>query len=344
MLKHFGFITLLLGALYGPFAACADTLQEANQLFKQGQHAQALEKVNAVLASKPKDAQARFLKGLILNEQGNVNEAIKVFSALTVDYPELPEPYNNLAVLYASQGQYDKARSALEKAIRTHPSYATAHENLGDIYAKMASQAYDRALQLDQGNASTQTKLALIRDLFSKHPASKPASVQIAAAPATAAAQPAPVAPRTPVVPPSVNPPAASAPAVKAEPKPEVEVKPEAKSDIPHEVLEATRAWAAAWTSQNSTKYLAHYASSFETPDGMTRAAWEAQRRERIAKPKTIQIEVRDARVEVRDAQHAVVRFRQLYRASHLKSASRKTLLWVKEDGRWKIQRETTDK
>ena len=144
----------------------ADEIQDINKLFKQGQQEQALGRVNAYLAGKPKDAQARFLKGLILTEQGKTSDAILIFSGLTEDYPELPEPYNNLAVLYAGQGQYDKARVALEMAIRTHPSYATAHENLGDIYAKMASQAYDRALQLDRSNTATQTKLALIKDLF----------------------------------------------------------------------------------------------------------------------------------------------------------------------------------
>jgi len=88
----------------------------------------------------------RFNKGLILTEQKKVPDAIRIFSSLSEDYPDLPEPYNNLAVLYASQGQYEKARDALEAAIRTHPSYSTAHENLGDIYAKMASQAYGKAL------------------------------------------------------------------------------------------------------------------------------------------------------------------------------------------------------
>src|SRR2546425_9737176 len=76
-----------------------------------------------------------------------------IFTKLTQDYPELPEPYNNLAVIYASQGQYEKARAALEQSIRTHPSYATAYENLGDVYAKLASQAYDKALQLDSSNS-----------------------------------------------------------------------------------------------------------------------------------------------------------------------------------------------
>ena len=144
----------------------ADDLQDANKLFKQGLHAQALEKVNAFLVTKPKDAQARFLKGLILAEQGNTADAITVFTRLTEDYPELPEPYNNVAVLYAGQGEYEKAKNALEMAIRTNPTYATAHENLGDIYTRMAGQAYDRALQLDGTSSGARSKLALVRQLL----------------------------------------------------------------------------------------------------------------------------------------------------------------------------------
>jgi tetratricopeptide (TPR) repeat protein len=106
------------------------------------------------------------------------------------DYPELPEPYNNLAVLYAGQGQFDKARAALEMAIRTNPSYATAHENLGDVYAKLASQAYSKALQLDSNNTGVQPKLALIRDLFA--PGAKGQKPH--RGPAAAAPAPAPVA------------------------------------------------------------------------------------------------------------------------------------------------------
>src|SRR5205085_7737439 len=135
------------------------------------------------------DAQGRFLKGLILAEQNKVPEAIDVFSKLSQDYPELPEPYNNLAVLYAGQGQYEKARQQLEMSIRTHPSYATAYENLGDVYAKLASQAYDKALQLDSSNSGAKNKLSLIRDLIGRAPAAAPE------APATVAAAPKP-APR----------------------------------------------------------------------------------------------------------------------------------------------------
>ena len=171
-------------------SASADEVQDANKLFKQKQYDQALEKVNGVLGAKPKDAQARFLKGLILIEQHKTEDAIGIFLTLTEDYPDLPEPYNNLAVLYAGQGQYDKAKTALEMAVRSHPNYAKAHENLGDIYAKMASKEYERALQLDPNNATPQAKLVIIKQLFPKNTA----RVSAAHEPATSAAASAPAA------------------------------------------------------------------------------------------------------------------------------------------------------
>jgi len=309
--------------------AQADDLQDANKLFKQGLHAQAMEKVNAFLVTKPKDAQARFLKGLIFAEQSNIPEAIAIFTSLTEDYPELPEPYNNLAVLYAGQGQYEKAKNSLEMAIRTHPSYATAHENLGDIYAKMASQAYDRALQLDKSNTSTQTKLALIRELFSKNPRTNGKPVTIAAA------DPAPVAASAvAVVVPVVTP---------VTTKPPVIVTP-INSDPSTDVLNATKEWAAAWSAKNSKKYLAYYAKEFKVPDGLSRGTWETQRKQRIAAPKSIHVEVRDAKVKLADDKHASVSFKQTYRASHLNVISSKTLSWVKVDGLWLIAEERSGK
>ena len=160
-----GLTALCAAALCSALPARGDDLQDASKFLKAGQHAQALERVNKALKAKPRDPQARFLKGIIVTEQGNSKEAIEIFTKLTQDYPELPEPYNNLAVIYASQGQYEKARAALEQSIRTHPSYATAYENLGDVYAKLASQAYDKALQLDSSNSGAKNKLSLVREL-----------------------------------------------------------------------------------------------------------------------------------------------------------------------------------
>lgn len=186
---------------------------EVNRLLRSGQLAEALAKADQYLVGKARDPQMRFLRGVILTESGKTQDAIATFSKLTEDYPELPEPYNNLAVLYASQSQFDKARAALEMAIRTNPSYATAHENLGDVYAKLASQAYSKALQLDGTNPAVAPKLSLIRNLFAADTRSG-AAASVAAAPATAKpASPAPVAPVAAVTKPAV--PAAAPPAAR---------------------------------------------------------------------------------------------------------------------------------
>jgi Flp pilus assembly protein TadD/ketosteroid isomerase-like protein len=234
-------LAVLAAALFAAGgAAHADEYSDVSQLLRTGKHAEALAKADQYLAGKPKDPQMRFLKGVVQTEAGRASDAIATFTRLTEDYPELPEPYNNLAVLYAGQAQFDKARAALEMAIRTNPSYATAHENLGDVYAKLASQAYTKALQLDAGNTGVQPKLALIRDLFSTGPRTSAAGARagtqvavatpaVAAAPGTRVAQtggplgtgaPAPAAAPAPAGGGLVSPAPAPAPARAATPAP----------------------------------------------------------------------------------------------------------------------------
>lgn len=153
-------------------------LAEASKMISDGEYVAALAKIDAVLAGDAKNPQARFLKGVVQTDQANTEAAIASFQGLTEDYPELPEPYNNLAVIWAKQGQYEKARRALELALATRPDYAIAHENLGDIYARLASAEYDRAITLDKANKSAQTKLALVRELFAVAPSSAPPKSQ----------------------------------------------------------------------------------------------------------------------------------------------------------------------
>jgi Flp pilus assembly protein TadD len=146
--------------------AHADDYGDVNTLVRQGKPDEALAKADAYIAGKPRDPQMRFLRGVILTEQGRQADATAVFTQLTQDFPELPEPYNNLAALYAAQSQFDKARAALEMAIKLNPNYATAHENLADVYARLAAQSYGRTQQLDPANTTVAPKLALIRQIF----------------------------------------------------------------------------------------------------------------------------------------------------------------------------------
>lgn len=156
----------LAAILVTPLAALADDYADVNQLARQGKYDQALAKADQYLTAKPRDPQMRFLKGVIQAESGKQAEAIATYTQLTQEYPELPEPYNNLAVLYAQRSEYDKAREALEGAVRANPGYATAYENLGDVYAKLASQSYAKAQQLEPANATAASKLALVRQLL----------------------------------------------------------------------------------------------------------------------------------------------------------------------------------
>jgi Flp pilus assembly protein TadD len=149
-----------------PLAPYIDDYTQVTKLVSAKQLKEALVKAEAYLESKPKDPQMRFIKGVILTDMGKSADAMSLFVTLTQDYPELPEPYNNLAVLYAADNQFEQARVSLEMAIRTNPSYATAHENLGDVYVKLASQSYSKALQLEPNKTTVSPKLALIRTLF----------------------------------------------------------------------------------------------------------------------------------------------------------------------------------
>ena len=329
-----------LGAAGGALAAPADELREAQKLYGQQKLQPALDKVDAFLKTMPRDPQGRFLRGLLLTEQKRIPEAIQVFTGLTEDFPELPEPYNNLAVLYASQGNYDKAKSALELAIHTHPSYATAHENLGDVYAQLASRAYDRALQLDKSNTTAQLKLAMVKDLFgakatgaaprteapkaavpsarTELPKSKPEVVAKAEAPKSAPA-------------PEVKPAPAPTPPVLAPASPEMQSKAQA--------IAAVESWAKAWSAKDVKGYLGHYASDFEIPGAASRAVWEKERAERIQRPRTIDVGVKVLNVQASENE-ATVTFRQSYKSDTLKSNNTKTLKLVRSGDRWLIKQE----
>ena len=148
-----------IGLLLTGAAALADEYAEVQKLQQSGQAAAALARADKYIAANPRDPQMRFIKSGLLSAVGQRAEAEELLTNLTRDYPELPEPWNNLAVLYASQGQLDKAEAALQSALRINPAYATALENLGDVRVRQAGEAYHRARQLDARNARLSPKI-----------------------------------------------------------------------------------------------------------------------------------------------------------------------------------------
>lgn len=333
-----------------PPQAPASDATEIQRLIKDGQHAQALKLIDEALARNPKDAQMRFRRGVALSMLDRKAEALAVFQKLVEDHPDMPAPYNNMAVIYGAQGDYEKARGALERAIRTNPAYATAYQNLGDVYAQLASQAYSKALQLDKTDTTVQPKLSLLRELTSGTP-TLPATAAVAAKPAAAAtttvataAKPAPVAASAGTAAVAVQATAPSKPAVAvaptaaaAKPTP-VEAKP-VVANASAEVELAVKAWAAAWSRRDMAAYLAAYAGDF-TGQAASHKAWEQERRDRIASKKSIHVALSDLKISV-SGDKATARFRQRYESDALSTTSRKTLELARTGaGKWVIRRE----
>lgn len=147
-------------------AAQADAYGDVSTLTRSGKTAEAIAQADQYLQTNSRDPQMRFLKGVAQSKAGDLTAATQTFQALVEEYPELPEPYNNLAVIYANDGQLDKARGALEMAVRNNPNYAVAHENLGDIYARLAHGAYNRSLQLNGNNRALKLKLSTLTEML----------------------------------------------------------------------------------------------------------------------------------------------------------------------------------
>ena len=328
---------LMLALACATTAAHADEYGEVNQLLRSGKLSEALIKAEVYLAVKPRDPQMRFFKGVIQHSSGKLSDAITTFIKLTEDYPELPEPYNNLAVLYADQSQFDKARAALEMAIRTNPSYATAHENLGDVYTRLASHAYNKALQIDGANAVVPPKLALIRELFKpkgmgqSSASTVPVTASVVAT--TPVAKPASAASSAVAVAPAAT---ASSSAALAKPAGSDGTGKDVK-----EVEAVVRAWAKAWSAKDLPTYLSAYGKEFTPSTKQSRSAWEAERRQRIAGKSSISVKLENLTITV-NGNRSVVKFRQNYRADALAVSSRKTLDLLKTGERWKIVREST--
>jgi Flp pilus assembly protein TadD len=144
--------------------------REIEKLFRSGDTAAAMQRADKAIAERPRDATTRFLRAVMLTELQRTGDAIDALTKLTEDFPDLPEPYNNLAVLQAAQGRIDTARELLETALRHDPGYAVALENLGDVFLRLAQRAFERATGAGRNDENLQRKLRLTRELAGPRP------------------------------------------------------------------------------------------------------------------------------------------------------------------------------
>ena len=310
---------LMLGSVALANSALADELQDVKALLRDGNLTEALVKANKALSKRENDAAMQFVKGLVLSEQKKTGEAIEVFSKLTHDHPDYPEPYNNLAVLFATSGQYRKARIALETALKLNPGYATAQENLGDVYLQAAIQTYADAAKTDPDNTNLKMKLKGVRTTLGLPTAEGAAPQSAKNVPGSAQSASAPLQ---------------NATIVRASSK-----DPVSQRDA---VLKVVEQWSRAWSTNDTKSYFSFYSDQFQTPRGETRDAWEKGRRSRIMNKSSIDIQVLAPSVTV-EKNTAVVTFQQVYVSGKLNSTDRKSLTLKQEDGTWKIHQERSE-
>ncbi len=328
-------ISICLSILCVAASYAQSSYDEIQLLINQGQFKNALNLTEDELASNKSDIKLQFMKGLILTRLDQFSEAEQVFIQLTTDNPDLPEPFNNLAVVYAAQGKYVEAEAALKNAINTHPSYATAHENLGDIYAKMASRAYNQALELDTSNRTAREKLSLVNELISAPPetiASKKEAVAVTATPE----------PEIITIPVKTGPVTAKTQAKVAAAEPDKTNVEEANAQNRIDVDSSLKNWVNAWSAQDVDTYLATYAQEFIPPQRLSRSEWEEDRRIRLRKPGFIKITISNVKINLHGKDYAEIKFTQAYQSNTYSDKVKKELLMRKIADKWLITQERT--
>ena len=334
------------------------SLEQARQAIVAGEYREALGLLEQVSKDERHNPRHRLLEGLALAGNERHDAAQEILVTLIAEWPEQPEPYNNLAALYASQGRMEEARVLLEQAMRTHAAYATIYNNLISITVEMSRSSYASALRM-QGQESGM-QLATLHEL-SLPTTQEPVQVVLADASRLAMAE---AAPQLPVdLPPTVsapqellNTPPEQAKAAHEPPAEPLQVATVDQPDNPQpdngeviaeigpdeEIEQVLLQWAQAWSNQDVDAYLAAYSQNFVPASEQSLAQWREQRRQRLTRPSRIDVDLQAIEVLVFDARRARARIVQAYNADHYSDLSRKELQMVHEDGRWRIAAERT--
>jgi hypothetical protein len=150
---------------------------EIEKLVKAQKYPDAINRVNELLVKNPRNVQLRFVMARLQIELKQYAAAQKTLIEITQQFPELAEPYNNLAALAANQGQWIEARDYLELALKLKPSYAIASANLGEVYTRLAAKSYiDAAKQRNNQREYQRRATALLGILKTPQASNNPPS------------------------------------------------------------------------------------------------------------------------------------------------------------------------
>ena len=258
-----------------------------------------------------------------LVSDGNFAAAKGILNRLINQYPRAPEPYNNLAALEALQGNQEAAQSLLEKALRTSPGHLLSYQNLNTLNQNIALQAYKKSLALNTPRQPLQLNTAT--QISSPE---KP-TIKFVEKPVEVIKEVVREVDRIVEVP-------AECPITQAE-KASAEKQTAPNDSDPSDVV---RSWAKAWSEKDTVRYINHYTRNYSHADNKSHVDWVTLRRQRLAKPKFIRVNVQQLRTQRLSDSSASVQFLQSYQSDTINDSIRKMLILVIEDGQWKIQQE----
>ncbi len=299
----------LLIFLTFPGLVSADSISQLKGELEKKQYASAVVTGLSLLDEQPENLQLQFLTALALQNNNQQQLAIQHYQQITKAHPELPEPRNNLAIIYLQQGQPDKAVDLLIASLQTHPAYATVWHNLSNLYKGLASEAYRKALSEENNTRSVVHKIELT-ELNSLHSSTGQAE--------------------------DVSQPSHQVAGISKQPEKTVE------NDIAVDnIIDIVLNWANAWSEKDINAYIDAYTIAYKGKSA-NHNKWEKQRRERIGRPGKIKVELSEIRVKSKAESYAIIEFKQAFTSSSYNDRVLKRLHLTKVNNKWKISREST--
>lgn len=321
--KYWIAATALLAASVVGAAPQTPATDAALQALADGAPDRALSDLRQPLAEQPDNPRLRFVQALALADTGRPDEALAIFEALSDQYPQRARLWNNLGVLYARQGRLDQARDSLQRAVTLAPNYADARENLGDVYIALADAAYREAEQNSDAHARLENKRQRLDGLL-PFPAAPAAAVEAGANPAVAESTGSAGRKTLP-------------PATEQSP-----TQARAEDDrLDRQIDQTLSRWARARSARDVSAYLASYSDDYQPAGDLSRAEWIRRQRTRLKTQDSVHVQIDDIRVEREADTRASVTFHERYRSPKSSRDARRHMVFVREDGDWRIVRES---
>lgn len=307
-------------------ALAVEPTEQLQSLIERQEYTQAVRSGEEILLQKPGDARAGFLTAYAYQMNANTEKAISLYQELIRNHPSLPEPRNNLALIYLSRGDYDRASELLVDAINTHSSYATAYANLNRVYKGIASEAYRRAVSesSEPVEFTADIQLTAITSLDGRSAA--PATIVKITEPEKPAAE-------------TRATPAVTQLATAATTAGNSQQSVVNKANYNTLLIEVVRNWASAWSNKEFDEYTANYTADYRARFA-SHAQWVNHRRSRILRPGDIEVVVSNFAVKLRDENRASVDFIQAFSSPTYKDRVVKRLDFKRVDSQWKITAE----